>query len=654
MTNFRSIVSVLCSMVLAAGCLPGQQSASTDNSKAPVYERNGFFNSITKHYRAAEIEPIRLGNSNRLESLLRAGRLYLTLQDAIALAVENNLDVELQRYGPMISNASLQRALAGGLLRGVPPTIQQGPQSAQTQAIGSSTGGTGGGSGATGASGSSGAASGGGAGGTVITATGTALQNLDPVFVSTLNLGHSTRPQSNTITTGLTAIAFNSQNFSNAIQQSWLTGTTASLGWNMTGVSSNNPLNDINPSRSGNFQLQISQRLLQGFGIAVNNRNIRIAKNNMKVSDLQFQLQLITTVSAVQNLYWDLVSFNEDLKVKQQAIALAQKLYEDNKKQVEIGTLAPIEIVSAEAQVARRQQELLQSETVLLQQETILKNALSRTGVLSPSISEARIVPMDSITLPALQPVRPMKDLYEEALATRPDLEQTRVNIENTKIGLKGSRSQLLPSLDVQLNFQNNGLAGTSNTLPLPGGRPPIPDRVDPFFVGNYGRVLGQLFRRNFPDYSFGFQLNVPIRNRSAQADMTLDSLSLRQSELQQQKQLNQLRVDISNAMIALQQARARFDAAKQERILQEQTLEAEQKKYALGASTVFFVIQYQRDLAQAQANEVAALGAYAKAEVEIDRVMGLTLKKNNIDVNEAMSGRVSRPPSPLPPDAAK
>jgi len=639
-------------MLLVSSLLPAQQQ-SRMNAQAPIYERNGFLDKVTRPYREAEIEPIRLGNSSRLESLLRAGRLYLTLQDAIALAIENNLDVELQRYGPMISQASLQRALAGGLLRGVPPTIQQGPQSAQNQAIGSSTGGTGGGSGATGASGAGGGGASGGTGGTVITATGTALQNLDPVWVSTMSFGHSTRPQSNTVTTGLTAIAFNSQNFSNAVQKSWLTGTTASLGWNMTGVTSNNPLNDINPSRSGNFQLQVSQRLLQGFGIAVNNRNIRIARNNMKVSDLQFQLQLITTVSAVQNLYWDLVSFNEDLKVKQQALALAQKLYEDNKKQVEIGTLAPIEIVSAEAQVARRQQELLQSETVLLQQETILKNALSRTGVLSPTIADARIVPMDRIKLPENEPVSPLKDLYEEALQNRPDLEQTRINIENAKIGLKGSRSQLLPSLDVQANLQNNGLAGTSNMLPLPGGRPPIPDRVDPFFVGNYGRVLGQLFRRNFPDYSIGFQLNIPIRNRSAQADMTLDTLSLRQSELQQQKQLNQLRVDISNAMIALQQARARYNAAQKERVLQEQTLEAEQKKYALGASTVFFVIQYQRDLAQAQANEVAALGSYAKAEVELQRVMGLTLKNNNINVTEAMAGRVSQGPSPLPPEGA-
>jgi len=650
MTNSRSLVSVLCVLLISSGLLPAQQppaATGPNEGGASFYERNPVLNGLTKPYRDPGIAPVNMANSNRLESLLRAGRLYLSLQDAIALAVENNLDVELQRYGPQLAQASLRRALAGGLLRGVPATIQQGPQSAQSQVVGGFTGGAGGGGG-----GGANAGGGGGAGasGTVITQTGSAIQNLDPAFVSTYNWGHRTRPQSNTVTTGLTAVVFDQQSFSNAVQKSFLTGTTASLGWNMDGFTSNNPLNDINPSKSGNFQFLLNQRLLQGFGVAVNNRNIRIAKNNIRVSDLQFALQLITTVSAVQNLYWDLVSFNEDVKVKEQALSLAQKLYEDNKKQVEIGTLAPIEIVSAEAQVARRQQELVQSETVLLQQETIIKNALSRTGVSSPAVAEARIVPTDPIRLPDAQPVQPIQDLFQQALANRPDIEQTRINLDNSKIGLKGSKSQLLPSLDITATLQNNGLAGLPNFLPPPPGIPLNPNRVNPYFTGSYGRVLEQLFRRNFPDYSIGFQLNIPIRNRSAQADITIDTLNLRQAEINQQKQLNQLKVDIQNALIALQQARARHAAAQKERVLQEQTLEAEEKKYALGASTVFFVIQYQRDLAQARANEVVALGSYAKAEVEFDRVLGATLRNNNIEIAEAMSGKISRAPSALPP----
>ena len=646
MITIRSLFAFICALSLVTGPTAAQQATIVHSP-----EERRFWDRFARPFQSQGVAPVNLANSSRLDSLLRAGKLYLSLKDTIALALENNLDIELQRYGPEISKASLMRAQAGGLLRGVPPTVQQGPQSAQAQVTGATTGGAGGGSTAQGRQVF--AAGGGDTGGTVITQTGTAVQNLDPVFVSTLNTGHRTRPQSNTITTGLTALTFDTTSFAYGVQKSWLTGTTASFGWNNDHFSANNPLSDVNPSWAPNMQVQISQRLLQGFGVAVNNRNIRIAKNNLKATDFQFQLQVITTVAAVSNLYWDLVSFNEDLKVKLQALALAQKLYEDNKKQVEIGTMAPIEIVSAEAQVARRQQELTIAETLLLQQETILKNALSRTGVASPRVADARIVPTDRIRIPESEKLASVAEFYDQALKDRPDLAQTRINIDNAKIGLKGSRSQLLPSLDLQGTVQNNSLAGTVNRLTVTG-RPPIVRNVDPFFIGGYGSALSQIFRRNFPDYSIGFQLNIPIRNRSAQADMVLDQLSLRQQELNEQRQMNQLRVDIQNAVIALDQARARYQTALKERALQEQTLEAEQKKLELGASTVFFVIQYQRDLAQAQSNEVLALSTYAKARVELERVTAQTLRANDIDIVEAMSGKVSAQPSVLPPEERK
>jgi outer membrane protein TolC len=235
----------------------------------------------------------------------------------------------------------------------------------------------------------------------------------------------------------------------------------------------------------------------------------------------------------------------------------------------------------------------------------------------------------------------------QTALDNRPDVQQIRINIENAKIGLKSSRSQLLPSLELQGTLQNNALVGQVNDLLLRGQ--PVPRVADPFFLGGFGDALGQLFRRNFPDYSIGFSFNIPIRNRSAQADMILDQLSVRQAELNEQRTLNQLRVDIENSVIALRQARARYEAAVKERVLQEQTLDAEQKKYALGASTVFFVIQYQRDLALAQSNEVAALSAYAKAQTSQYRVLGETLKVYNIDITEAKTGRVTTAPARLP-----
>jgi outer membrane protein TolC len=239
----------------------------------------------------------------------------------------------------------------------------------------------------------------------------------------------------------------------------------------------------------------------------------------------------------------------------------------------------------------------------------------------------------------------------------RPELMQSRINIENARIGLKGSRNALLPSVDGFIDLRNNALAGQVNALPIP----PIPgattttpltrnpNAVDSFFIGGYGTVFSQLLARNFPDYTIGVQLNIPLRNRAAQADLARDQLGLRQAELRLQVSINQIRVDVQNALIALQQARARYQTATRTRLLQEQTLDAEQKKYALGASTIFFVIQAQRDLAQAQASEVQALTAYSRAKTDLDRSTGLTLEANNIVIDEAKQGQVSRPPSPLP-----
>jgi len=642
MKSMHSLLAVFCIALLLAQSLAAQAPAV--RSSDPRTWVGGFVNP----YRFEELPPVDLANTGRLDALLRAGRLYLSLQDAIALALENNLDIALQRYGPLTAAASRQRAEAGGLLRGVPTAVQRATVNALAQATGTAGGGGGGGAAVSGTADTA-------AGGTIITATGTTIPNLDPgaYFQSTL-IGHRTVPQSNSFNTGTNSLVMSSRAANFGVQKGFLTGTVVSFGWNNSRLETNAGRSDFNPSISGSFSLNINQPLLQGFGVAVNNRNIRIAKNNQRVSDLVFRAQVITTVSAIVGAYWDLVSFNENVKVRQQALALAQRLYEDNKKQVEIGTLAPIEIVRAEAEMASAQQALTQAESQLLQQETLLKNALSRTGVASPSVADARIVPTDQIRIPEIQAVQPVQDLIAKAMESRPELAQTRIQVENTKIGLKGTESQLKPSLDLVANFQNNGLAGQINTLPIPPipGVPPQqrnPAAVDPFFLGGYGTMLSQLFARNFPDYSLGFQLTIPFRNRAAKADMVMDQLSLRQQEMRQQMQINQIRADVRNALTALEQATVAHRAAAKARVLQEQTLDAEQKKYALGASTIFFVIQAQRDLAQARSSEVAAASAYAKSRVQLDMATGQTIEANNIAIDEAVRGRVSRPPSALP-----
>lgn len=601
MMRTQSVVAVLCVFLMLAP-VPGMAQSAAQHFTRPV-------GSLVGRYQWRPEAPANLANSSRLEALIRAGRIYLSLQDTIALALENNLDIELQRYALRSVDADLLRARAGG-----------------------------------------GAVPGFGAG-------GGSVPSFDPTSTFSYNWGHVTNPQTSSFTFGTSSLVNTTRTANFGLQQGFVTGTTIGFGWNNTMASQNSGRSDFNPYTNANFNLQATQHLLQGFGLAVNNRFIRVAKNNLKVSDLAFQQQVVTTVSTVIGQYWDLVSFTEDVKVKRQALALAEKLQGDNQKQVEIGTLAPIEVVRAEAQVASSQQDLTVSETRVLQQETILKNALSRTGVASPTVAEAHIVCMDQIVVPDVEPIQPIQDLISSALVDRPELGQDKLQVENSKILLAGYRSALKPTLDLVGSLQNNGLAGQINTLPIPpvpgatgGTQVRNPNNINPFFLGGYGTVMSQLFARNFPNYAIGFQLNVPLRNRSAQADMIQSQIALRQQEIKEQQLVNQIRVDVTNALIAVQQARAGYQAAVKSRELQEQTLSAEEKKYALGASTVFLVVQSQRDLAQARSIEVAARSSYTKAKVSLDQATGKILSANGIQIEEAMSGKVSRAPNPLPP----
>jgi outer membrane protein len=625
MRFFKPVISLACVFLLVIPPV-GAQTASN------------FLSRITNPYRPHEVAPVSLANSNRLESLVRAGILYLSLQDTIALALENNLDIELQRYGAQIADASLLRAKAGGLLRGATPAVLQGPSSAPTQA-GQASGVTG--------SAANQASSALVSTGTVVTATGSPIPALDPTITSFVQFGHATNPQTSTFVSGTNTLVTSTALSNFAYTQSFLTGTQVQLSLSNSALTTTALRTDLNPSVSSTLGLSITQQLLQGFGKAVNSRNIQIAKNNREVSDLVFKQQVINIISAVINLYWDLVSFNQNVKVQQQAVDLNKKLLSDNKKQVEVGTLAPISIISAEAELATAEQALTIAQTQILQQEIILKNALSRNGVASPSVMEAHIVLTDQIRVPQVEAVSPVQDMVAEALRSRPEVAQLRIQLANDNISLRGSRSELLPSLVATANLSNNALAGQVSTLPLAAGTGFR--QVTPFFLGGYDTALGQLFRRNFPNYSAGFQLNIPLRNRSAQADMILDQLTVRQREIALQLAQNQVRVDVQNALIALQQSRAVYAAAIKTRILREQTLDAEQKKLALGASTIYNVILIQRDLAQSQSDEVRALSNYSKARVQLDSATGQTLNNNNISIGEAFKGSVSRPPAELP-----
>lgn len=588
----------------------------------PAADGGGFFSGLTGPYQPFQTAPISLDDSGRLDSLIRAGQLYLSLQDAIALALENNLDVEYMRYGFRMADISFDLAKAGGGSRGVSTRVQRGVSSAASQAVGGF---------AESAVGGAGAAVSGG------------TTQLDPVITASAGWGHISSPQTNTVTTGgRTAIAYESTYMNYGVGKQFVTGTGVELSWSSSSLLSNNPQNNFNPSTSADVGLTFSQSLLNGFGASYR-RSIQLAQNRLDVTDLVFRQQVIETVTTIVRLYWDLVSYGEAVRVNRQALELAEQLLRDNQVRVRAGALAPVDVINSEAQVARRRQDVALSEGRLIQQEKILKNQLSRSGLDNPLLALVRIVPTDRLEVPAVESIQPVQDLVATAVENRPDMLQTDIEIEDTKIGLKASADSLRPSLSVYASLQNTALAGEVNELRV------ADSGIDPFFIGGYGTAFGQLLRRNFPNYTFGFSLQVPLRNRTARANYAIDSLQLRQQELNRRRQVNSLRVEVENALVAVEQARIRYEAAVEERSLREQVLDAEEKRYTLGVSQAFFVIQYQTELVTAQSAEVTALTEYVKAKVDLDRVTGQTLEAFNISIDEARGGRMSAAPSPLP-----
>jgi outer membrane protein len=606
--------------------------AQSEISVVPAQGRLGW---LTDPYRARGVPPIRLTNSPRLNDLIRAGNLYLSAQDVVALAIENNIDIEVQRYGPLLNQEVLRRAQGGGALRSVGSAVAAGPQSVSLEGVGVSS------SSALLSSGS-GVSSGGG----IVTQLGPNIPSLDPsLFVSSL-FQHSSIPQSNTLLIGTDALIQNTRSLQVQYSQNWEFGLTAQVTFASSRFKNNSFFFSVNPYSTGDLDLQVTQNLLQGFGRAVNGRNIRVQKNNIKVSNLQFKLQVITTVSAALNLYWDLVSFDEDLRARQQEVRTAQQLLNDNRRQVELGSLAEIEITRAQAQLYSSQQDLVVAETNLQQQETVLKNTLCRDGIAAARLENVHVVPLDKISVPATDEIRPVQDLVNEAVKNRAEIEQSRLNLDSNEKNLVGIKNSLKPTLQAFAELTNNGLSGDpippgERSTTLPGAS--VLSSGTAYLAGGYGNLLAQIARRNFPNYSAGLSLNIPLRNRAAQSDYVTSELELRQNQLNLRKNVNQVTVDVQNAVVGLQQARARYEAASKSRELEQETLAGDQRRYALGSTTFFQVIQDQRDLATSQSAEVQAMANYTHARIALDQALGSTLEVNHISFDEALEGRLSR-----------
>jgi len=602
------------------------------------------------------VSPFETKNGVRIHDLIRAGNLYLSLQDALALALENNLDLELQRFGVRIAATDTLRAKGGGLLRGVLFTANEAPagiggpgeplvNSAATGATPQTSIPTNFNDSQLIAEAQDNLAT----IGTIPLANGPAIPQFDPSLTAQFQAQHATTPETNTVVTGTPALAANNVTGNFGYTQGFSPGTQVTAAFDNTRSTSNSVRNLIDPYYSSSLGVTVTQPLLRGFGIELNRRFIRIGQNTEKLADDVFRYQVSITVAGVIRLYTDLVSLNEDLRVKQQTLTSAQRLAEDNSNKVDQGTLAPVELTRAQAQVASARQDLVNSQGFVLQQELILKNVLTRDLSSDPLVHDARIVPTDPINVAPVPTQTPL-ELEQIALQFRPDYLAAVKQLTNTQIQLEGSRNAVKPELDVVANALNSGLAGAASALY--SGAPPVPGSVLGY-GGNYGSSLAQILRRDYPTYSIGLNLTLPLRNRQAEADLARDQLQLRQNQVRNKQLENQVRVQVEDALISIQRTKAAYEAATETRKLQEQSLEIEQERFNVGLSTNFLVIQYQSYVAQARSAEVAALGAYSKARTQLDSVMGIILRANNIALDEAYKGEVPRP-SVINPAAIK
>jgi outer membrane protein len=614
-------------------------------------QTNFVRSSFISPYQAKPVQPATLQNSERIFELMHSGNLYLSLADAIALALENNLDIEVERYLPRMAGTDITRAEGGGLLRGLsllvdelPPGIGGPSGPLLTTLTASST--------------PAPVANSNFSDVALITeqqndlsvtgatplSAGSAIPQYDPTISGLVNWAHQTTPEYNPLITGASNwLVSNNFNGNVGYSQGFSPGTQLGVTFDNTQITSNAARYTYNPILSSSLSFTITQPLLRGFGIDLNRRFIRVAKNDQRIADLVFRQQVIDTVAGIARLYTDVVSLNEDVKVKREALRLAQRLYEDNQHKVEQGQQAPIEVTRAQAQVASDRQALISAQGLVEQQELIVKTALTRGGLANPAIRAAHIIATDSVTAPATESAPPVDDLIAEALHERPDLAQAAIQVENSQIGLKGSINALRPELDVVGTVQNGGLSGNINAV----GASLTPGAA--LYPGGYGTALGQIFRNNFPTYSVSLQLMLPLRNRVAQADAVRDELQVRQTQVRRQQFEDQVRLEVADAYVAMQQARAAYEAAIQSRVLQEQSVKVEQETFDVGLATNYQVIQYQTYLAQARSTELAAKGAYAKAMIALDRATSSTLEVNQVSIQEAQNGRVSRPPSRIP-----
>jgi outer membrane protein len=594
-------------------------------------------------YLSRTVAPPNLSNTARIDSLMRDGKLYLSLNDAIALALENNLDIAIARYNLNIADTDVLRARAGAQILGVPLGIVQNTPGGGVGGIGAQVGsGTGG---TTLGAGGAGAGAGGIVGSTAGGLFGPLITSFDPIITGTFVSDHfHILPQS----TFSPASPQNTTTANFTYLQGFHWGTNVAVGFNNSRTTVGNaPFNPLSPQLNSNFQFRLTQHLLQGFGFAPNTRFIRIAKNNRELSDVAFRLQVITTVDQIENMYWDLVYAYENQRVKVESLAFSQKTLSDTQKQVEIGSLAPIEAVRAQSTVSADQQALTVAKTNLQLEQLIMKNALSRT-LHDPVLASADVIPTSTMEVPENEQIQSTEELVNEALHRRAELIESRIQLNSQEMSNKSLRSALLPTLDAYAYYGGYGLGGSQNPTNLCSSpeNPGFACSTTPAQPISYGGTLNQLVNSTAPDKGVGLQLNIPLRNRAAQALQIRGELEYRQGQMALQQTENRVSIEVRQAQFAVEQNQASVASAKAAVDYARQSLDAEQKKYQFGTSTTTAVLQTRSALANAESTLMSAMAAYEKARVELDRAIGNLLDHAGISIDDAARGQVTHMPN--------
>ncbi len=578
-------------------------------------------------YRGTTVPQPQLGNSPRIDTLVHNGVLELSLRDAIALSLENNLDIAIARYNFPIAEADIMRTQAGGAFRGVNTGVVQNTPGAGAGGFSSASTGAG-------AGGTSGGAGGAGAGAQGLVSstlgTGTPVSSYDPAITGAFNIRHYTQPLSNLTVYGVPQLQENTTNGNVGYSQSFPIGTTITGTFMNSRVTQNSVLTYLNPTLSSYYRIQFQQQLLAGFGLGPNLRYLRIAKNNKRISDAAFKLQVITTVTQIANMYWDLVAAFEDEGVKSRSLEFAQQTLDSARKQLALQAIPAMDVMKAEAEVANREQDLTIAKTTLQFQQLLMKNALTK-NLDDPVLEAMPVKPTDHSTVDSAGTPGQTEDMIARALRDRLELTESEIDLQNRSLSRNAVRNALLPSVALIGFYGGSGLAGLQNPLSTELSNAP-PD---------YAGALRTAFNNTSPDYYVGLSVNIPIRNRVGKSDQYRAELEARQSELRSQQLKKQIRIEVRNAQYTLEQSEARVVSARKGRDVAQKTFEITAKEQELGAGSNFQTLTAQRDLAVAESALVAALTAYQKAKIELQRTVGSTLDDNSISMDSAKTGVV-------------